>query len=536
MSLLSSSFVLFFAVTVAVYYLLPKKKNQWLVLLAASYVFYFFSDWKYFAFLLLTTFTTWFAALRIEKRNLASKEEVKAHKETWSKEQKKVFKEAESKKTRRILVLTLLLNFGVLFLLKYAGILAGVVGNWFGLSQVTVRWLLPLGISFYTFQAMGYIIDVYRGEVKAERNFGKLALFVSFFPQLIQGPISKYDQLADQLYAEHGISFTRIKHGCELALWGLFKKLVIANRAAIAIQTVTGVPEEYSGTTLGFVVLLYALQLYADFSAGIDIARAVAQVLGIDMIQNFRQPYFATSLTDYWNRWHISLGAWMKNYVFYPIALSKRANRFTKAVKASRFGGTKVGAHIANVLPGTVASLIVFLIVGIWHGAGWRYILYGLWNGGIIMLSILLKPAFEGANRLLHVPVASPEHRVFQILRTFFLVCIGNITDLARGGKDCFFWIRSIFCEQDLFRGWREIAENLGLTFADYNVLLLCTALLYAVGILHEKSPQGSLRVSLDNCRFITRWMVIFLGVLATIILGVYGPGFSAAEFAYMQF
>ena len=259
-------------------------------------------------------------------------------------------------------------------------------------------------------------------------------------------------------------------------------------------------------------------------------------MLGIDMIQNFRQPYFATSLTDYWNRWHISLGAWMKNYVFYPIALSRTANRVTKSIKSCRFGKTRAGAHIANVLPGTVASLIVFLIVGVWHGAGARFILYGLWNGGIIMLSILLKPVFMWFNRILHIPVESPEHKLFQIVRTFILVCVGNITDLARGGRDCFVWLRRILFEQQLFRGKTEIINYLGLTFADYNVLILCTALMYAVGILRERDPQGSLRVRLDQYRFITRWTVILAGILAALVFGVYGPGFSAAEFAYVQF
>ena len=536
MSFISGQFAVFVTLTVAVYYLFPVKKYQWIVLLAASYVFYFFAGWKYFTYILITTLTSWGAAVRIDHVNASSKAVLKEHKESWEKEQKKAYKEKTSRKTKRILVLTLVLNFGILFVLKYAGPVTSRIGNRFAFSATTLKWVLPLGISFYTFQAMGYVIDVYRGEVKAEHNLGKLALFVSFFPQIIQGPISKFGQLAGQMYAEHSISFERIKYGCELILWGLFKKLVIANRAAIAINTVTGAPEAYSGTTLGFVVLLYALQLYADFSAGIDIARAVAQMLGIDMIQNFRQPYFATTLTDYWNRWHISLGAWMKNYIFYPIALSKTANRFTKTVKSGRFGKTRVGAHLATVLPGTVASLIIFLIVGIWHGAGWRFIIYGLWNGGIIMLSILLKPVFEWLNRILRMPVDSWEYHIFRVSRTFILVCIGNITDLARSGRDCFVWLRRIICEQQPFRGRLEIMYDLGLTMSEYKLLIICTILMYAVGFLREKKPQESLRQRLDQCCFITRWTVIFIGILATVIFGVYGPGFSAAEFAYMQF
>ena len=536
MSLISAPFIVFLILTTAVYYLLPVKKYQWVVLLAADLVFYLFSGWQYLAYILLTTLSSWAAGLRMEKQNRAAKTVLREHKELWSKEEKKTFKTREARKPRRVLLLTLALNFGILFLLKYAAVLAGAAANRFGFSQTTVRWLMPLGISFYTFQAMGYVIDVYRGDVEAERNPARFALFVSFFPQLIQGPISRYEQLAGQLFSEHRPDFTRIKHACELALWGLFKKLVIANRALIAIGTVQEAPFAYSGTTLGFALLLYALQLYADFSGGIDIARAVAQILGIDMIQNFRQPYFATSLTDYWNRWHISLGAWMKDYVFYPIALSRTANRVTTALLSGRFGKTRAGKHIATVLPGTVASLIVFLIVGIWHGAGAKYILYGLWNGGIIMLSILLKPVFEWTNHALHVPAQSAEHRVFRILRTFVLVCIGNITDLAAGGRECFVWLRRILFEQEFYRGWREITNNLGLTAADYNVLVLCTGLLFAVGVLRERDPEHSLREKLDGVRFVTRFGVIFLGILSVLVLGVYGPGFSTAEFAYMQF
>lgn len=536
MSFISLRFVIFITVTALVYYLFPVKKYQWVVLLAASYVFYAFTGLKYAAYILFTTLTTYGAARWIDAMQARGKQTVQENREQWDKAQRKAFKERTAKKSRRIAALALLLNFGVLFVLKYLPPLFSEAQNLFGFSGPTLSLVLPLGISFYTFQAMGYVIDVCREEVKAEKNPARLALFVSFFPQLVQGPISRYDQLAEQLYAEHRADYTNIVHALELALWGLFKKLVIADRAVVAINTVTASPEAFTGTTLGFTVLLYALQLYADFSAGIDLARASAQLLGIDMAQNFRQPYFATSLTDYWNRWHITLGAWMKNYVFYPIALSKTANKVTASIRNSRFGKTKAGAHIAVVLPGTVASLIVFLIVGIWHGAGGRYILYGLWNGGIIMLSILFKPCFEWVNRLLHVDTAAMEHRIFQIVRTFLLVCVGNITDLARSGRDCFVWLRRIFTEQSLATGGQEILAKLGLTGQEYVLLLLCTLLLYIVGVVRESHPQTPLRDLLDARPLVTRWLLIFFCAAAILIFGVYGPGYSVSEFAYMQF
>lgn len=536
MNFISFRFAAFIVITACIYYAFPQKKYQWVILLAASWVFYLATGVKYGVYLLFTSLTSYLAALWIDRTLTESKARLKANKEIWDKEQKKAQKEITVRKTHRMLALVLVLNFGVLFFLKYFPTFAFACGNLFGFSDLTFRFILPLGISFYTFQAMGYVIDVSRGDVRAERNFGKYTLFVSFFPQLLQGPISRYDQLAGQLLEEHRFDFTRIKFGLELALWGLFKKLVIADHAAAAIRTVTEAPEAFSGTTLGFTVVLYALQVYADFSGGIDIARAAAQVLGIDMIQNFRQPYFATTLTDYWNRWHISLGAWMKNYIFYPIALSKTANRFTKAVKNSRFGAAKAGAHIAMVLPGTVASLIVFLIVGIWHGAGWRYILYGFWNGGVIMLSILLKPCFEWVNLRCRINTSALPHRCFQIFRTFLLVCIGNITDLARGGRDCFVWVRRIFTEQNLSAGQQEILNGIGLSSREYLLLLLSAILLFAVGLIHERNPQTSIRTMLDQKPFAVRWLVIFLAAAVILTFGAYGPGYTAAEFAYMQF
>lgn len=536
MNLISLRFVVFLAATALVYYLFPVKKYQWVVLLAASYVFYAFTGLKYAAYILFTTLTSYGATRWMAAVQSAAKAKIAENKEIWDKAQRKAYRQQQDRKAKRIAALALLLNFGVLLVLKYLPPIFSAANGSFGLSLPTLSLVLPLGISFYTFQTMGYVIDVSRGEVEAEKNPAKLALFVSFFPQLIQGPIGRWDPLAEQLFAEHRADYTRIVHGLELALWGLFKKLVIADRAAVAIQAVTAAPSSFSGSTLGFTVLLYALQLYADFSGGIDIARAAAQILGIDLAQNFRQPYFATSLTDYWNRWHITLGAWMKNYVFYPIALSKLSNRVSSAIRGSRFGQTKAGAHIAVVLPGTVASLIVFLIVGIWHGAGSRYILYGLWNGGIIMLSILLKPCFEWLNRVLQIDASSPEHRVFQIMRTFLLVCVGNITDLARGGRDCFVWLRRILTELSPAQALSEINASLGLTVADYHVLLFGTVLLYIVGVIRERHPDTPLRDLLDRRPVFVRWLLIFFCAVAVIVFGMYGPGYSATEFAYMQF
>lgn len=540
MSYTSFNFILFVGITALIYFLFPIKKYQWTVLLAASYIFYMFAGYKYAVFLLFTTFSTYAAALWIDKIAAEAKAQLKEHKADWDKTYKKEYKNRIKSKKRGVVALALVANLGILAFLKYYNFFAGSLNDLLRVGGITfsaptLRLFLPLGISFYTFQSVGYVMDVYREKIPAERNVAKLALFVSFFPQIIQGPISFYDQLAHQLYEPHSIEFTRFKHGCELMLWGFFKKLVIADRAVIAINAVLDSYADFGGTTLTFTVLLYALQLYADFSGGIDISRGVAQIFGIEMAQNFKRPYFATTINDYWRRWHITLGAWMKEYVFYPIALSKRFTNVSKKIKETKFGVTKFGAHVAKVLPTSFASLIVFLLVGVWHGSSWKYVAFGLWNGGIIMLSTLLEPAFEQMTAKLRINVKTLGFRVFQMLRTFVVVLIGYVFDVAPTFMSSMrtFWL--MITNQNLAMGMQEIG-GLGLTKLDYLLLAFCTFFLFAVSLIQEKHKEVSLREMLDRKPFIVRYCVLFVGILVLLVFGIYGPGYDPAEFVYMQF
>lgn len=523
-----------------VYFLFPAKKYQWVILLLASYVFYLFAGYRFAGFILFTTLTTYLSALFIQRSLTKQKAVIKEHKLDWDRAQKKAYKAKHKIKLRAVLVGTLVLNLGILAFLKYYNFLAGSLNDLLHLGGIpfsapTLRLLLPLGISFYTFQSVGYVVDVYNEKIEAERNPAKVALFVSFFPQIIQGPISFYDQLAGQLYEPHRFDFTRFKHGCELILWGLFKKMVIADRAIIAINTVLDNYFGYNGTTLTFTVLLYALQLYADFSGGIDISRGVAQIFGIELTQNFKRPYFATTINGYWRRWHISLGAWMKEYVFYPIALSKAFAGISKKLSASKFGKGKFGAHVAKVLPSSIASLIVFFLVGIWHGANWKYVGFGIWNGGIIMLSTLLEPLFARSTALLHINVKTLGFRIFQILRTFLVVLIGYVFDVAPDFSASMYTFRAIVLDQHPAEGFRQIMD-LGLKLTDYGSLMLCTAFLFCVSLMQERHSDTSIRLMLDRKPFLWRYAMLFVGILYLLVFGVYGPGFDPAEFVYMQF
>lgn len=540
MSYTSLLFFTFVLLVTAVYFLFPVKKYQWTVLLIASYMFYLISGYKYVVFILITTLSTYYAALWIERIAVKAKTELDSHKADWDKEQKKKYKGEIKKAKQSIVALPIILNLGILFLLKNYNFLAGSLSDLFRLSGVSfsvpsLNVFLPLGISFYTFQSIGYVMDVYREKISAERNIAKVALFVSFFPQIIQGPISFYNQLAGQLYEPRQFDFTQFKYGCELILWGLFKKLVIADRAYIAIKTVLDDFGDYSGTTLTFIILLYALQLYTDFSGGIDISRGVAQILGIDMVQNFRHPYFATTINDYWRRWHITLGNWMKEYIFYPLALSKPLTNITKRIKSTEFGASEIGIHITKVLPASVASLVVFILVGIWHGTNWKYVAFGIWNGGVIMLSLLLEPLLRRFVKKLRINVKSKAFVLFQMARTFVIVFIGYVFDVAADFGDAMYTFRMMLTDQNFSRGWVEI-NALGLGKKDYLVLAGCTMVVFIVSAIQEKCANESLRVMLDQKPFFVRYILLLVGIIVLLVFGIYGPGYNPADFVYMQF
>lgn len=540
MSYTSLKFLLFLAVTMVLYFGFPRKQHSWTVLLGASYFFYLLAGYRYAAFILFTTVSTYFAALRIEAIAEQGKQVLADNKATWSREEKKQFKQQVNRRKQGILALILVFNFGILVFLKYYNMLSGSLNDLLGIFSVsfslpTLKLFLPLGISFYTFQTMGYLIDVYWGNVKAQRNLAKLALFVSFFPQIIQGPISLYNQLAGQLYEHHSFDFTRFKHAAELILWGFFKKLVIADRAVTAISAATAEYSSCNGTTLSFVLLLYALQLYADFSGGVDISRGAAQIFGIHMIDNFRQPYFANTISEYWHRWHISLGEWFRTYLFYPLAMSRSFAAIGKRIRQSKWGKTPMGQHVAKVFATSLASFVVFLLVGIWHGPNWKYVAFGIWNGGVIMLSALMEPMFSTWISALRINARGIGFRCFQLIRTWIIILVGYVFDIAPNLTESLRTFRKIAADQSISRGYQQI-KTLQLEVRHYGVILFGAAVMLVVSLIHEKTGNRSIRVALDSKPFLLRYILILACLLFVLYYGVWGPGYAPADFVYMQF
>lgn len=440
-------------------------------------------------------------------------------------------KECLKRNRKRMLLGILILNFGILVFLKYFNFLSENLNALleavsFQGRTPTLNLILPLGISFYTFQTMSYVIDVYWGKVKAEQNLAKVALFVSFFPQIIEGPIGRYGALAPQLYEGKGSS-RDIRMGIQLMLWGYFKKMVIADRVAVVADFVFAEYLHISGLGVAVGIFLYAMQDYTDFSGCIDIARGCARAMGIDMAENFRRPYFSKTIPEFWRRWHMSLGAWMKDYVFYPFSLNKGVRRLGKSAK-------KVfGRHIGRTLPIALGNVLVFFLVGVWHGASWNYIAWGLFYGLLIAISGLLKPVFDWLNKVLRIPVQSKCFMLFQILRTFVITCIGCV--IFRAESLGAVWgmlqrVGDVFVLPDNIR--RELL-SFGLDKANWYALAFALIVLFIVDIMQEKM---GVREWLDRRPCVVRWAVYATGFALVVLLGRYGPGIAAGQFVYMQF
>ncbi|MDO5298974.1 MAG: MBOAT family O-acyltransferase [Clostridia bacterium] len=518
------------AVAVAfVYYICPARL-QWIVLLAASCLLYAQNGAQPLAFLLLTAASTWAASLLIHRIGRRAAQAAHTGGAPLPREEKKRLKARARRRQRAVFFAVLLLNFGILALLKYAHAgteqtllrLLGAVGSGGGF-----RLLVPLGISFYTFQSMGYLIDVYNGKYPPERNPARFLLFVSFFPQMVQGPIGRYDHLAPQLTAPHRPDLKNIRYGLILMLWGFFKKKVIADRALEFVQAVFSDHTPYGGAVIAVSVLLYSLQQYCDFSGGIDLVTGAAEVLGIHLAPNFKRPYFSVSLGDFWRRWHISLGAWMRDYVFYPFALTRPMRLLSKALKKT------AGAEIARAMPAALGNILVFLLVGVWHGASMNYVLWGLYNGVILAVSALMEPAYKRFGETHAALVKSRGFHILRVLRTFLIVNIGWYFDRCADFRDALAMLGKTVFSPRLWQLTDGTLFSLGLTLKGFSLLGASAALLFAVSLAQERGIR--VRPWLDSLRLPARWALLYGLILVSILFSVSGSGFSSG-FIYAMF
>lgn len=532
MAFTTINFIVFLLAVVTIYYIIPKKA-QWVFLLIASYAFYLFSGIKPVFYIIATTLTTFYAAILMEKQRTISANLISALPEDASLQDKKAIKQKYAKKIHTIQVLTVLFNLGILALLKYLNFVNGSINSLFSLFGFNfeipyINLIVPLGLSFYTFQSIGYVIDIGRGKYKPQRNLGKYALFVSFFPQIVQGPISRFDQIGEQLVAEHKFDYKNFKFGAQLILWGFFKKLVIADRFSAVVKQVLQNYNDYHGLELIIGIFCYTMQIYGDFSGGIDITRGAAEMMGIDLPLNFERPYFSKNMTEYWRRWHITLGAWMREYVFYPVMLSKAFTSIGKKAKKT------FGKETGRVIPSALTSFVVFFLIGIWHGATSQHLAFALYNAIFITLGMLFKPLLKKMETALHINTECFSWKLWQMIRTFIVLAVAKTLVKAPSLKAAFIILKK--CVFDLKASFMTegLWANLGLTKNSLIVGILSLVVLLVVSILQENGMK--IREKLSEQNFIFRWLVYIVAITVIIIFGVYGPESNASDFIYQRY
>lgn len=530
MTYTSLIFALFCLVLLLVYYAVPKK-FQWMVLLVGSVTFYLFSGVKYILYVVITAFTTYITAILTHKNKREFAEKLPELKQTLSADEVRAAIKKNERRSKAFMLCAVAVDLGILITLKYLDFVLSNINTFLPAESALplFSFVLPLGLSFYTFSAVGYVVDVNRGKYDPERNFAKFFLYLTYFPQIIQGPIPRFDQLAPQLFAGHKVEYKNLRDGYQLVLWGLFKKMVIADSIMPIVGAMLKNTTTLSGLELWLGMFVWGIQLYTDFSGGIDVSRGVSQMLGITLDINFKRPYFALNLTDYWNRWHISLGNWLKDYFFYPVALSKgyaKVNKFTKK---------KFGKFIAKTVPVGVLSLLLFTIIGIWHGANWGEVLFGVFNGVVVLISTLCEPFFVKIRKPLHMD-ERVFFRIFRSVRTFLIITIARVISLpssigiAGSMLLTMFGFRSSGTPFFSFTGQMVQTQDLKM----YLPALLGCILLFIVSFLEEKG--NSVRDLINAKPMPVRVMIASFGTVAIILFGAYGIGYVASNFIYSNY
>lgn len=486
----SLEFLIFFPIVTLVYFLIPHKV-RYLWLLGASYYFYMCWNPEYALLMATSTVITYASGFFIDK--------------------------GKSMLMRKIMVgISFTLNLAILFYFKYFYFTMdniNMLRDMLGMSALSPKFdvILPVGISFYTFQALSYTVDVYRKELEPEKNILKYALFVSFFPQLVAGPIERSKNLLSQVSERHYFNYARVRRGLLMMLWGFFLKLVIADRAAILVNTAYNNPENYSGILLLVATICFALQIYCDFASYSIIAQGAAKVMGFELMKNFEQPYLSTSIAEFWRRWHISLSSWFKDYLYIPM------------------GGNRRGAFRKYF-----NLMTVFLVSGLWHGASWHFVIWGAIHGVYQIAGGITKNIRLLTCELMNIDRTAPQYKFFQRLITFTLVTFAWIFFRSDNLTHALLILKRILTEFQPWTIYRAGLMTLGLDTPNLLVLVISSVVLLFVS---SREYSGvSMLDKVENMHLLARWPIYYALIFAVLIFGIYGPGFEASQFIYFQF
>lgn len=479
----SFEYIIFFPIVVAIYFALPHRW-RWAFLLAASYYFYMCWRVEYIFLIIASTLVDYYAGLMMGKIR-------------------------EKRKRKKYLVLSIVINLGLLFSFKYLNFFTTSVNEAFHYFNIfhdipLFKVLLPVGISFYTFQTLSYTIDVYRGRTKTEYHLGKFALYVAFFPQLVAGPIERSYRLLPQFNERKYIDYNRIVSGLKLMLWGFLKKVVVADRLGIFTANVFGNPAAYEGLQIHVASAFLLIQIYADFSGYTDIARGSARIMGYDLMENFKRPFIAKTISEFWGRWHISMTTWFRDYLFYffPIKKNRKVIRW------------KWHFYL----------IITFVIIGIWHGASWTFFIFGLLQGIFITFASLTKKYRFRINRFIGLTKSQSLLNTVNIIVVFAINCFSAVFFGARSIKDAGIMLSNSWQLEHTPRIIKLLLKN-------HNILIGITLIVFMLLIEYLHSRYNLVRV-LNKQKIVIRWSVYLIAVMFILVLGV----FSQEAFIYFQF
>ncbi len=516
MTVISFWFFLMLAAGVLIYYLVPQK-GQWFVLLVLSIVYYCLAAVPYtIIFLIGSTLIAYSATRRIERERESAAE-------------------GREKKIAAVAVAAVAANALIWFLLKGSAFWTDTASALHNRNPAfPVLSALPvaaaLGMGYYTAQVIAYILDVYWQISKAQRNPVKLFLFIAFFPQLTVGPISRYHEL-ETLYKGHRFSYENLCFGSQRILWGLFKKLVIADRVGILTNAIWSAPESCTGFWPWIALLLYPLQIYADFSGCMDIVLGAAELFDIRLPENFNNPFFARSSQEFWQRWHITLGTWARDYVYYPVLKSRFLTGLGKRTR-KRFG-----RRVGKLIPWGIGMAILWFVMGFWHGS-MRFIFgVSLWYWLMLVLAELTKPLSDRIKAKLRVKTESFGWHLFQSMRTYLIYAVGAMFFSAGKLSEAFIRLRMLLQSFRALNPWiffdRSIL-TLGFTWEDVNLILVGVVILFVAAGLREKRGYARTWIREQSVGF--RWAVWIVLLLLVMVYGLYGPGYDASSFIYQGF
>ena len=533
MTITSFQFLGFILITLIAFRLFPVKK-QWWVLLAASVVFYLSFSIVGIFVMIGTALLTFFAAIWVQKYKDSLSEWMKENKKTADKETRKTVKASYQKKQKLIVAGTVAVTIGILFMCKYYKVLVIDFNNLFHTQFWTAEnILLPLGISYYSLQLIGYLVDVNRDIIPAERNPLKVVLYGGFFLSIMQGPFNRYNELMPQICAEERkkLTYFDFKFAVLKIVGGYIKKLCIADQVGIIANEVFTNYSKYEGLGIVFGVVCFAIQLYTDFSGYMDIIIGIGQLFGINMPENFKQPFFSRNMSEFWKRWHITLGLWLQDYVFYPLLKSRAFKKIGKRITG------KLGKEAGRRIPTYIGMLILWTLIGAWHGAGFNYVFgVGILQFLYIFLGEIFNPLSVKLKKLLHINDKKLYWHIFQSMRCTILMMFAWVFFNAKSFVDALAMIKSIFVVPhanqviDVF-----MSEFIGGHYKEKIVfVLICVLLIIIADLIHENNQ--SLRMIVCKRAYPIRLVFYLVLVFSIIIFGAYGNHYSESNFIYLIF